>query len=274
MQMEKIHITKELEGTYLATFYGKVLDSRAKEPILGDPYADEVARRIDYNFEKIFTRGSEISVPIRSKHFDQWTREFLAAHPAATVLHLGPGLDARVFRIDPPADVRWYDIDLPHIIELRKRLYPERHDYKMIGSSVTDLKWLDEIPADKPVLVVAEGLVMYLPEKDGIALFNKITEKFPGGEFIFDAYSGLMCRLITMSPPAKKAGIKLPWGFSDPRKLEKQVPRLKLIDAIPFFTLPELIERMKVSGVQALIGSILIHIGPYRNMIRHLRYRF
>ena len=61
----------------------------------------------------------------------------------------------------------------------------------MIGSSVTEPGWLDEIPVDRPVLVVAEGLVMYLSEKEVIALFSKITEKFPSGQFIFDAYSRL-----------------------------------------------------------------------------------
>jgi O-methyltransferase involved in polyketide biosynthesis len=90
------------------------------------------------------------------------------------VLHLGCGLDSRVFRIDPPYTVRWYDIDMPDGIKLLRRLYPERHDYTLVGSSVTDFHWLDEIPADRPVLVVAEGLVQYLSEKEGLALFNLI----------------------------------------------------------------------------------------------------
>lgn len=274
MENEKIHITKDMEGTYLATFYGKVLDSRVKEPILGDKFADEAARKIDFDFEKGFTKGSEISVPLRTKHFDQWTREFLAAHPNSTVLHLGPGLDARIFRIDPPATVRWYDIDLPFVIELRKRLYPERHDYTMIAASVTDPHWLDQIPADRPVLVVAEGMVQYITEKEGIAFFNRITEKYPGGEIIFDAYSSLMTGAINMLPAARKAGVSLGWGIGDPLKIEKQVSRLKLIEAVPFLTMPELLERMKTSGIQAMLGRILVHLWFYRNMIRHLRYKF
>jgi hypothetical protein len=36
---------------------------------------------------------------VRAKHLDDWTREFLAAHRRATVLHLGCGLDSRVFRV-------------------------------------------------------------------------------------------------------------------------------------------------------------------------------
>jgi O-methyltransferase involved in polyketide biosynthesis len=36
--------------------------------------------------------------------------------------------------------------------------------YRMIGSSVTDPGWLDQIPTEAPTLVVAEGLLMYLTQ--------------------------------------------------------------------------------------------------------------
>src|SRR5262249_31041186 len=153
---------------------------------LGDTFADEVVRRLDYDFTKLkLPKGASISLPVRAKHLDTWTREFLAANPSATVLHLGCGLDSRIHRIDPPTTVRWYDVDQPEVIELRRRLYPGRPGYHMIGSSVTNPRWLDEIAADQPVLVVAEGLMIYLPERDGIALLRSITAKFPSGQVIF-----------------------------------------------------------------------------------------
>jgi len=276
METEKVHLTKEKE-TYLATLYGKALDSRSKNPILGDKFADEVVRHIDFDFEKLkVPKGAEITLPMRAKHLDQWTREFIAANPVSTVLHLGCGLDSRVFRIDPPATIRWYDVDMPDVIELRRRLYPERHDYTMIGSSVTDLYWLDRIPADRPVLVVAEGLVQYLSEKEGIALFNRITEKFPGGEFIFDAYSRLTTRLISLLPASREAHVSLRWGISDPRKLEKQVPRLKLVTDISFLFMPELVEQLSQSQsrAQRVMYRIMGHITFLRRSIQHLRYQF
>ncbi len=46
METEKVHLTKEKE-TYLITLYGKALDNRAENPILGDKFADEVVRHID-----------------------------------------------------------------------------------------------------------------------------------------------------------------------------------------------------------------------------------
>lgn len=281
MEVEKVRLTNESE-TYLLTLYGKALDSRAKHPILGDTFADEVVHRIDFDFEKLkLPKGGAITLPIRAKHLDMWTREFLAANPHSTVLHLGCGLDSRVFRIDPPATVRWYDIDLPEVIELRRRLYPERHDYEMIATSVTDLHWLDNIPADRPVIVVAEGLVMYLPEQDGVALFKRITEQFSSGQIIFDAYSRLTVRMINTvarliavrsKPTAAGTRLFLPWGID--HELEKQVPHLRIVTTIPFLTMPELVQLLSHSRIQAKLYDLLGRFGWYRRSMQHVRYEF
>ena len=49
-------------------------------------------------------------------HFDNWTRQFLAAHEQAVVLHVGCGLDARVLPAGSGPGVLWYDIDYPEVI--------------------------------------------------------------------------------------------------------------------------------------------------------------
>jgi O-methyltransferase involved in polyketide biosynthesis len=240
MEAKKVHITKDKE-TYLPTVYGKALDNRSKNPILGDSCADEAIRNLDFDFDKVYVKGSEISLPIRGKHFDGWTRDFIATNPKSIVLHLGCGLDSRVFRIDPPAIVHWYDIDLPDVIEIRKKIYPDRHSYQLIGSSVTDPHWLDQVLGDRPVLVVAEGFIQYITEKETVELLNRITRKFPHGDVIFDVCSRLMTWALNLVLSKKKVGGSLQWSMEYPHKLEKQVPRLTLIDAMPFLTLPELV---------------------------------
>src|SRR5215469_9526857 len=114
--VEKVHLTKEKE-TLLATLYCKALDSRSKDSILSDKTAEDVVRRIDYDFRKLKIRKDDpASVAIRAKYLDRWTTEFLTNHPDATVLHLGCGLDSRVDRIQPSKTVGWYDIDYPEVI--------------------------------------------------------------------------------------------------------------------------------------------------------------
>jgi O-methyltransferase involved in polyketide biosynthesis len=274
MDVGKVRLTKEKE-TYLATLYGKAMDAAAQNPILADRLAADAVARIDYDFSALkLPKGADITLPLRARHFDQWTRAFLAANAESTVLHLGCGLDTRVYRIDPGPKVRWFDVDFPDVIALREQLYPERDGYRRIGSSVTDLAWLDAIPGDTPVLVVAEGLVMYLHEKDGTALFRRITEQFPSGQIAFDGYSRAMVRLISRFARVGGAKVELVWGVDDPHDLEKQVPRLHLVENVEFLTMPDLVGRLSKSWFSRAMYGVMRRLPFYRNLIRHLRYEF
>jgi O-methyltransferase involved in polyketide biosynthesis len=244
-------------------------------PILGDHIAADAVARIDFDFRALkLPSGGEITLPLRAWHFDQWTRAFLAAYPESTVLHLGCGLDTRIYRINPGPQVRWFDIDLPEVIALREQLYPERAGYRRIGASVTDLAWLTAIPADRPVFVVAEGLVMYLPALDGAAVFRQISAQFPSGQIAFDAYSGAMVRLVSCLATMRRAKVELVWGIDDPHDLEALVPQLHLVENVPFLTMPELIGRLATNQASWAQHRIMGQLPFYRNLIRHLRYAF
>jgi O-methyltransferase involved in polyketide biosynthesis len=275
METKKIRLTKEKE-TYLATLYGKALDATAKNSILNDRFAAEAVARIDFDFKNLkVPNGSEITLPMRAWHFDQWTRAFLANNPESTVLHLGCGLDTRVQRIDPGSQVRWYDVDFPDVIALREQLYPQRDGYYQIGSSVTDLMWLDAIHGDTPVMVIAEGLVMYLHEEDGTALFRQITEQFPGGQIAFDGYSGSMVRLVSRLLRTFGGGkVKLFWGVDDPQDIEKQIPQLHLAESVEFLMMPELLNRLSTNWFRGAMYQGMGKLPFYRHLIRHLRYEF
>jgi O-methyltransferase involved in polyketide biosynthesis len=271
---EKVHVPEERKS-YLSTIYGKALDARAEHPILGDTYAEAAVRRIDFPFEKLAVGGgAAITLPFRAKHLDGWAREFLDAHPSATVLHMGCGLDTRVFRIDPPDTVRWYDVDLAEVIELRRQLYPDRPDYEMITTVAGDLRWLDGIPGDRPVLVVGEGFVQYLPVDDRGALFNRITEQFPSGEFIFDAYGRATLGVLNLVLRLNRAGLRLYGPIKDGHEIEEQVPRLRLVSVVSFLTLPEMVPLLIHSKAQGWLYRRMERWEWYRRSMQHLRYEF
>ncbi|MGN9839024.1 class I SAM-dependent methyltransferase [Nonomuraea sp. H19] len=235
MPPEKVHLTEE-KATLLATLHGRALDARSGHPILGDDMAAEVIDRIDHDFSKTGMNAAlAVSVALRARFIDRWAAEFLAAHTEATVLHLGCGLDTRFHRLAPPPTVRWYDVDYPEIIELRERLFPEAPGYHTIGSSVTDLTWLEQVPADHPVLVVAEGLLYYLDPDGGRALLRAIVGRFPGGRLVFDAVSRLGLRMQKLNRPVRKAGATLVWGVDGPDELVAIHPRLRCLNAVSAF---------------------------------------
>lgn len=212
-----------VEWTMLCTLYLRAYESRSERSILADHAAAEVVERIDYDFARIkryvTPSSNQYTVALRAKQLDLWAADFLRRHPDATVLHLGCGLDSRAFRLAPPATVRWFDIDVPAVIELRRRIHPERDGYRMIGSSVTDPGWLAAIPADRPALVIAEGLMPYLTEGEIRELLQRLTDRLRSGELIFDGVAPWIVRLMKI----------FRWGIRDGREIERWNPRLRCV---------------------------------------------
>lgn len=269
MQTEKVHLTKEKE-TLLATLYARALESRSPNPILRDEMAEDAVRRIDYDFEHL--KVDTLSIAMRAKQFDIWTTEFLADHPGATVLHLGCGLDSRVFRIDPPASVRWFDVDYPEVIELRRRLYPERAGYEMIGSSLTDLQWLDAIPGDHPAWILAEGVTMYLSADIMNPLLSRLTNHFSSGAIAFDAIGPAAVRMARANRSIRATGATF-GGFSvdDPQELQKVAPKLEFVKES---RTPEMPGYPKLPLLTRALVRVFDAVPSLRKLSRLLLYRF
>ena len=65
---------------------------------------------------------SQVATILRSREFDRHARDFVARRPEAVVVHIGCGLDSRFERVAEGGRVEWYNLDLPDVIELRKKL--------------------------------------------------------------------------------------------------------------------------------------------------------
>ncbi|WP_217577966.1 class I SAM-dependent methyltransferase [Mesorhizobium sp. GbtcB19] len=271
MAGEKVDLTGAKE-TLLMTLYGKALESRLPNSLLQDRFADEAVKKIDYDFSRLKVDGNlGVGFAIRAKTLDAQVGDFLARNPDAIVLHLGCGLDTRVFRVDPPRGVDWFDVDYPEVIELRRRLYPPRERYHLAGSSVTEPGWLADVPRNRPTIVVAEGLAPYLAADEGLLLLGRLVAHLVGGEVIFDAYSNFGLKLMRLSPAIKATGAEVHWAIEDPRELEQAIPKLRFIGEIPSYK-PERGARLGWSA--RLFVGLWKLIPAMRKVGRLLRYRF
>jgi len=232
-------VSVDLSGpaqTMLSTLYLKALDADFNRPVLGDNFAKDAISRIDYDFHDTgMTAKWAPLVTVRTAQYDIWASQFIAAQPKCTVIHLGCGLDSRVFRLDPGSTVRWYDVDYPAVIALREKIYPARQHYHLIGTSATDQSWLDQIPTDRPVLLLAEGISMYLTECDGVALLRSVVERFPCGELQIDFYNWLAIKTQKTQTLMRRTGSTLHWVVNSPQDILTQVPEVRLLTAVTFF---------------------------------------
>ncbi|MFC9104618.1 class I SAM-dependent methyltransferase [Streptomyces rochei] len=258
--------------TLLATLQARALDNQQPDPVLGDATAEELLRRIDYDFSRIRTATKDVRiVTFRASKLDEWARGFLTTHPNAVVLHLACGLDSRPFRMDLPNGVEWIDVDVSDVIELRSRLYPDRDGYRMIGASVTTEEWLNSVPGDRPTLVVAEGLTPYLQEADGEEMLRRLTRHLPQGAVMFDAVLPWTLRFAKYSQLLRATGATFGWGVGDPRSLESRIPGLRFQEQWSLLDSPHL---ASARPVERLVGASMRSIPQLRYAHRLLRYAF
>jgi len=229
-----------LQKTLLITLYAKAVESRSPDSILKDHYAAEAAERIAFDFSRFnLSHNAMIALAIRAKVLDQWTEQFLHEHPAANVLHIGCGLDSRYFRLQPPPEVAWWEVDYPEVIDLREQVYGKQTGARLLPASILEESWLQEIPSDVPTLVVAEGVLPYFTAVTATQFLSGVVSHFDSGQIAFDAYNRWGVMWLNRLPIMRQTHEKLNWAVDDPRELERAVPTMKLkvdnTEAIPQF---------------------------------------
>jgi O-methyltransferase involved in polyketide biosynthesis len=84
---------------------------------------------------------------------------------------------------------------------MRKRLLPSISSY-IIGADLTTPGWMDDIPADRPAMFVADGLMAFMSGQAFKTMTGRLTAHFSTGEFALNATPRSTCGRRTSSPLA------------------------------------------------------------------------
>ena len=214
----KVELGK-VQETLFFPLLARARETASRRPLLRDPKAVEVASTVDFRLGTYRTPMRFLMV-IRAIILDWWIRQFLAEHPAGTVVELGTGLNTRFERTDN-GSVHWIDLDLPDTIELRRRFFADTGRRRMLAASLLDDDWLTEVEAlPGPYFFVADGVLPYLTEDEVTGTLARLAARFPGSKLAFDSYPQVA--LEWEHKLAAKRDIAFwQWSCDDPRTLER-----------------------------------------------------
>jgi O-methyltransferase involved in polyketide biosynthesis len=183
--------------TALLTLQVRANEARRPDSFIDDPMAILLADSIDYDFAKFgFSRRQGMAV--RAVAYDRNTRRYLVDHPRATVVALAEGLQTSFYRLDAAGigdQFQWLTVDLPPMIELRRKLLPDSDRVRMCAQSALDFSWTDQVETEHGVFITAEGLLMYLQPDEALRLIAECAKRFPGGQMMFDLPPALLASL-------------------------------------------------------------------------------
>ena len=181
--------------------------------MLSDAWALWAYSKINYDWPSLgVDNATASSVAMRTKLFDDWIMDFVDMYDKITVIDLGCGLDARVLRLWPriiskAKSVRWADVDLAGVAEIRRSVLPEpaampNCEYVFLEASVTSESWFSLLSPDRPTVAVMEGLTTYLSNIEGETLVQRLLARFPlRGRLILDCMVSAGTSSTNTKPP-------------------------------------------------------------------------
>ena len=220
--------------TLLIPLYMRAKESRRENPILRDEMAEELVESMECDFSGLDeAKLSEVGCVVRGWFFDKAVRRFTAAHVHPVVVNVGCGLDTRCQRIGDDGKTVFYELDLPEVIELRRKLIPEQMNDRYISASLLGTDWMDELRTRHPegdFIFIIEGVLMYFYEKQVKAVIQNIAGRFGGGELWFDVCGTMMSRHGVKPDSLRKHAAQIRSGITDGHIVEKWEPRMILLE--------------------------------------------
>ncbi|MGN0395304.1 MAG: alpha/beta hydrolase fold domain-containing protein, partial [Coprococcus sp.] len=118
---------------------------------------------------------------------DERVRQFIRRYADGIVVNVGAELNTMFSRVDN-GRIKWYNVDLPERIELRRKYLDSRDREKNIDKSIFDYSWMEQIRREQnqAILFVCCDLMKYFDKNKLKGFLNAIWNKFPGAEIVFD----------------------------------------------------------------------------------------
>ncbi len=211
----------EINKTLYIPLYGKSYVSK-KGIILEDKMAEYIFEKENFSVgRKSKNKYLAYFMAMRSKIFDDFLKEKISHSLGDTViLHTGCGMDSRNLRVES-REIPWYDIDLPEVINERKKYFSENDHYKMIPSDIRDKKYLKNIPSAQNAIVIMEGVSMYLKREELEDALENIAGRFGKVYALIDFYSEKAAKLSKYKNPINEVGVNTVYGMDHGEDLEK-----------------------------------------------------
>ncbi len=156
--------------------YYRAMESKRNDALFNDPFAGVLSGEEGKQYVKNLKGGksSAWSMIVRTKVIDEMIGFAIAREGVDTIVNLAAGLDTRPYRLDLPSTLRWIEVDLPEILAFKEEKLSgskPQCTLERIPLDLTDrnsrIKLLEQINQEaKQVLVITEGLLIYLKEEE------------------------------------------------------------------------------------------------------------
>lgn len=216
--------------TMLQSFYARAMYSKNPKTRFKDEKAEEIVEKLDYDFSKA-AKDATMSggVIARTVVFDELVSDFIRKNPDCTVVNIACGLDTRFYRMDN-GKLTWYNLDLPETIAVRDSVYNESGRVSTIGCSCLDPAWTKQVEVKGRLLIIIEGLSMYLTRDEVQQMLTIMDEQFAHAYVLMECLCPKFVKKEKIEKSIQSTGAVFTWGansFEEMADLAKGFHKVK-----------------------------------------------
>ena len=177
---------RSVSDTALWVAYYRAMESERPDAHFHDPYARRLAGDRGERIVKALRQGRAMSwvMILRTVCIDEMISR-LVSQEIDTVINLAAGLDARPYRMDLPASLRWIEVDFPEMIAYKQQQLEKdtaRCRLERIPLDLANLEgrrqWFDQVNSSaSKVAIISEGLLAYLRPEAVAALAQDLHQQ-------------------------------------------------------------------------------------------------
>ena len=169
-------------------------DAERANPVCNDMYAKTFMNEDGLKILETFKDETKTNTSSVARHriIDDLLRQELLANPNLTVVIIGAGFDSRAYRLKGGF---WIELDEPQVIAYKNERLPVSNSENVLQRIPIDFSTdsleekLSSFTNRSPVVVVIEGVFIYLEEEMIRQLLQKLRRLFPQHKLICDLMS-------------------------------------------------------------------------------------
>ena len=202
----------------------RAMESERPDALFRDPFARRLAGEKGDEIVRTMKDGRTMAwaMIVRTQVFDEIIMAEIATDGIDLVLNLAAGLDARPWRLELPASLRWVDVDLPDILRYKLESLGDarpRCRYEAVEADLTEASarraLFARIGAEaRRVLVVSEGLLIYLSPEEVGALASDLHAQPSFARWVIDLANPRLLKMMMKSWGKAVASGNAPFKFA------------------------------------------------------------
>ena len=218
----------DIQETALITLAIRASETARKNPRIVDNKAREIIDALGVDVSKYDPFLSHEGVVARTILFQNALKELIAKYEDAVCINLGCGFDDKFSQVDN-GKILWFDVDLADQIAVRRKVFKDEERCKMLDGDALNGFWTDNIPKDRMIIVIMEGVLEYFSKEQVKKCLNMLCDSFQKGFLLAELHSPFLEKHSKDHDALKYTKARIGWGTESGKEYEELEPRVHLI---------------------------------------------